>query len=174
MAADRLRTLAEIEAEMRRLGARIGAGDGALPTFGHSDDFARPHVEVDEAGYHWVVVERGQERERVTTRDLDALLERHFRGVTFGLATDHELRHRVPMTDGRRMIFARQIELLERLSPAWAEREAARHAAVLRAHPFDDRSDLRVRVTQRLRDAGVDADAAWARACALVPLPESE
>jgi len=169
-----LLTLPEIEAAMRRLLPVVGAGEGLLPTFGRTEDFARPHVEVDEAGYHWVVVERGQELERFTTRSLDALLEKHFAQITFGVAASYEREHRVPMQDIRRILFARQVELLARLSPVWAAREAARHAEILHQHPFDDRSDLRTRITVRLRDQGLDAEAAWDNACRLVPLPESD
>ncbi len=164
-------TLAEIEAEMRRLLPVVEADEELLPTFGRSADVARPHVEVNARGYHWVVVERGQELERFTTRALDALLEKHFEGVTFEIASRYEQANRVPMRDSRRTLFAKQEELLARLSPAWAAREAARHAAILQMHPFDDQADLRLRADQDLREQGLDAEAAWAEACRRVPLP---
>lgn len=62
----------EIKSEITRLASRIGASDGVLPTFGFSEGWsARPHIEVDGGGYHYVVEERGHENSRLTTRDPD-------------------------------------------------------------------------------------------------------
>jgi hypothetical protein len=130
--------LAEIEHCVRRLAARIGAPDRELPTFGHSEDGARPHVEVTARGLHYVVVERGEELQRLTTRDVDELLWHVFKDVTFSLAGRFELAHRVPGQDTRRARFAKQVELLETLSPVWAKRLSAEHRVILASHPFDD------------------------------------
>ena len=169
-----LHSLEEIEAAVLRLARLIGASGTALPTFGHSDDGARPHVEVDARGYHFVVVERGQELERFTTGDLDALLCRVFESATFELACGYELAHRVEGRDFRRLLFQHQVELLARLSPGWAEREAADHARILQAHPFDDASEARVRLAVELQGGGHTPDAAWARASERYPLPQPE
>jgi catechol 2,3-dioxygenase-like lactoylglutathione lyase family enzyme len=89
------------------------------------------------------VVERGQELRRDTTRDLDELLYHVFESVTFELACDYERAHRIAGEDIRRQLFARQLELLSSLSPAWAEREASEHR--------------RIQFTIRLRQQGVVA-----------------
>ncbi|HEV2862289.1 MAG TPA: Imm63 family immunity protein [Pyrinomonadaceae bacterium] len=131
-------TLSEIRDEVERLAALVGAPAHLLPTYGRTEDGARPHVEVDSRGYHYVVVERGNELTRVTTDDLDELLFNIFEAVTFSLATRHELTHRVEGQDFRRLLFGRQVGLLSALSPRWGEREALSHDAVLRRHPFKD------------------------------------
>ncbi len=44
-----MQTLAGIKSEVDRLAAMIGAtGYHALPTFGHTEDYARQHIEVDD------------------------------------------------------------------------------------------------------------------------------
>ena len=134
-----MKTLSEIEAEVNHLAAKIGATGYVLPTYGRTEDGARPHIESDARGYHYVVVERGQELRRDTTDDLEELLYHVFESVTFSLACNYEVRHRVAGQDSRRMMFARQIHLLSLLSPAWAEREARDHQRVLQQHPFNDR-----------------------------------
>jgi hypothetical protein len=131
-------SLSEIESTVTRMAGRISAPAHLLPTYGRSEDFARPHVEVDARGYHLVVVERGQELRRVTTDSMDELLSLIFADVTFSMAGDFELMHRVAGQDSRRLLFATQVELLSRLSPDWARREADRHQAILRSHPFRD------------------------------------
>ena len=155
-------TLTQIKTEVDRRAALIGAiGDASLPTYGHTQDFARPHIEVDSRGYHFVVVERGQEQSRFTTPDLEELLYKIFQSVTFSLACSYELAHRIESQDPRRLIFQRQLELLSQLSPHGGEREADEHQRILRKHPFDDRSAMRARLS---------AQVGWQKACEQYPL----
>jgi hypothetical protein len=133
-----LQTLAEIERRVSELAAQIDAAGCVLPTFGCSEDGARPHIEVNAHGMHYVIVERGQELKRVTSFDFDEILWHVFEAVTFSLAVDYELARRQAGKDCRRLIFARQVELLSALSAEWAQREAAAHHAILTLHPFDD------------------------------------
>lgn len=131
-------TLSEIESRVKNLTAVIDAPVETLPTFGHSEQSGRPHIEVDSNGYHYVIVERGQELERHTTPDIDELLYYTFRWITFGLAVKHELHHRIPGQDVRRVLFAYQQNLLTKLSPAWGERRKQEHEQILQKHPFRD------------------------------------
>jgi hypothetical protein len=52
----------------------IAAPRRERPTFGTSEDLARPHVEERDRRFSLVVVERGEELERCQARDLDELL----------------------------------------------------------------------------------------------------
>jgi len=156
-----MKSLTEIKNEVSRLAERIGAPAKIWPTYGKSEDFARPHIEVDSRGYHYVVVERGEEFQRITTQDLDELLCKIFQNITFSLACDYELAHRVENQDCRRSVFRHQIELLSKISLAWAERESERQEEVLRQHPFDDNSDARVRLSKQV---------GWKMACERFPL----
>jgi hypothetical protein len=131
-------TLSEIKAQVDELATKIGASGYILPTYGHSEDFARPHIEVDMHGYHYVIVERGKELKRITTTDLDDLLYHIFEAVTFSLACDYEVTHRVPDQDFRRLLFNYQVELLSALSTEWAARESADHERILKQAPFND------------------------------------
>jgi hypothetical protein len=131
-------TLAEVKAEIDRRAALIGAPSGSLPTYGHSRDFGDPNIEIDNRGYHYVVEERGRELRRDTTTDLDELLYIVFSDVSFHLAGIYEVGHRVRHRDTRRLLFDHQIELLAKLSPAWAERCLREQAEVLSQHPFVD------------------------------------
>jgi len=165
--------LADIEQRVRALANRIGASEGELPTFGRSEDGARPHIEIDSRGFHYVVVERGQEQRRVTTRDEDELLWLVFQSVTFSLAGCFELRNRASRRDWRRIMFSRQVELLAQLSPTWAAREVNNHLDILRKYPFDDLSGERVELSFALRRGGhTSANEAWRLACEKFPLPQ--
>jgi hypothetical protein len=136
-----LMSLSEIEAEVNKLASKINASHRLLPTFGYSEQSGRPHIEVDDHQYHYVVAERGQEFTRVRTKDLDELLYVVFKSVTGDLAGDFELKHRAVGQDSRRLLFKHQIDLISILSPGWAERLAEHLERVLREYPFDDRAD---------------------------------
>ena len=157
-----MKTLAEIQNEVSRLAAQIGAMEKFLPTYGRTTDGARPHIEVDSRGYHYVVVERGEEIKRIITRDFDELLYHIFESVTSTLTYDYELANRIENQDCRRLAFQHQIELLSKISTTWANRESKQHGEVLRQHPFDDDSDARVRLSKQV---------GWTKACEKYPLP---
>jgi hypothetical protein len=128
----------QIRSCIDRLARKIGAPPQILPTYGHSNDAGRPHIELDWKSYHFVVVERGQELERRTTRDLDELLYWVFEGITFDMACQFELRNRIPNADFRRTLFRRQLDLLEKLDPKWGTRGKAEILKILSAYPFSD------------------------------------
>jgi Immunity protein 63 len=130
--------LAEIKSRVKKLAVVIEAPAETLPTFGRSEQSGRPHIEVDSNGYHYVIVERGQELERQTTPDIDELLYYTFQWITFELAVKYELAHRIQGQDVRRVLFAHQQDLLSRLSPAWGERRKNEHEQILQKHPFND------------------------------------
>jgi len=146
-------TLGEIESEIRRLAVIVGAREDDLPTFDQQDGYSgRPNIEPapwSPGGFAYVSIERGQENERSTFTTVDDLLFRVFDSVTFDVACRYELAHRVPDEDCRRMLFAKQVELLERLSPAWGQRGRERKEAILREHPFDDAATVRGRSRSR-------------------------
>jgi hypothetical protein len=131
-------TLSEIEEEVNQLAQKIGASQNILPTYGYSEQTARPHIEVGSVVYYYVVAERGQEYNRYAAFDLDELLQKIFTDVTFELSCKYELSHRIINQDSRRIIFQHQVELLSKLSPKWAERESQEHEQILKRNPFND------------------------------------
>lgn len=150
-----MKFIPNVKDEVDRLAAIIGATDHpSLPTYGYTRDAGYSHVEVDARGYHLVTVERGEELERITTNDLDDLLYHIFDDVTFSLASDYELAHRIEGQDSRRILFQKQFELLSQLSPQWGERGRQEIQGILRESPFDDLSDSRMALAKELGAAG--------------------
>lgn len=161
--------------EVDRLAAKIGALENPeLPTYGCKRYFDGAQIEVDSRGYHFVVCERGQEYERLTTFDLDALLYRVFRSVTFHLSCAYELAHRVETQDGRRLTFQHQVELLSQLSKSWGERQAQEQQRILRDYPFDDSTHARLTSAAKLMEAGHSYETARQMAERLHPSPASK
>jgi len=114
--------LNQIEKTVQELAKKIGAPQELLPTFGVSRDFGYPHIEADVTGYHYVVVERGTEWERRSSRQLSDLYYWIFEGITFSMAGDFELKHRIANQDPRKLIFEKQIELLSKIDIDFANR----------------------------------------------------
>jgi len=132
-------TLSGIRKQIETLGERINAPQTLYPTYGHSMDGALPHIEIDASGgFHFVVVERGQELERRTTAKLDDLLFWIFDTITFSMACAFELKNRNHTQDFRRLLFSKQEELLGRINVDWQEKERQNHNLILAKHPFTD------------------------------------
>jgi hypothetical protein len=136
----RKQNLAQLRAVVENLAARIEAPESILPTYGATEDSARPHIEID-GRYHFVVVERGLELQRRTTTDLDEILYWIFDDVTSSLASKYEVRNRNPDEDFRRMKFGKQLALMAQLNARWAERCEAELLHILAGHPFGDGGD---------------------------------
>lgn len=97
-----------------------------------------PHVETQGDELLFVVTERGSRLEERRTKDPDELLYWLISGVTFSMAVDYELAHRIEHEDCRRQIFAKDLELLGSVNQAWADRKRAEYDEVLKAHPFNN------------------------------------
>jgi hypothetical protein len=97
-----------------------------------------PHVERAGDGFRYIVTERGQELERRTTGDPDELLYWLVSDLTWAMASDHELAHRAPNQDFRRLLFQKHLELLAEVNSGWSQRKQVEYERVLVAHPFCD------------------------------------
>lgn len=134
-----LLSLDDIKKTVEQLASKIHAPQQLLPTYGRTRDGAWPHIEVDASGaLHFVVVERGQELERKTTNDLNDLLYWIFDSITFSMSVDFELKNRKWGRDCRRMMFAKQEELLGILDPSWQQKQHEEHKRVIKENPFID------------------------------------
>lgn len=144
-----------VKKKVDELAAIINAPADLLPTYGYSRDFAYPHIEIDQFGcFSFVVIERGQELERRATDVVDTLLYWIFSGVTFTMACNYELKHRVEDNDSRRIIFSKQEELLGILNDSWRRLEHEEYQIILKKYPFDDLAGLRATYFRQLRKQG--------------------
>src|ERR1700744_4115794 len=104
----------EIQTKVSALAAKLGLNPdikyGPLP-----QDISNIEQEIyalSDTAYHYVYVEKGRERSRRTTSNIDELLYWIFWDATFGAARDYEMRHRRPREDFRRQLFEVQLEML--------------------------------------------------------------
>ena len=102
-----------------------------------SDD-GTPHVEIENGEYHFITTERGLELERRTTKSKKEFLYWLISLDTFWMGVDHEFKNRIEDQDCRRIIFAKQIELMKRVDAKWAEKKQKEIEEILAKHPFND------------------------------------
>jgi hypothetical protein len=84
------------------------------------------------------VTERGQELNRRITSDPDELLYWLVSDLTWAMASDYELAHRVTNQDFRRLLFKKHLELLAAINNGWSQRKQVEYDRVLVEHPFCD------------------------------------
>ena len=164
--------LFEIEIKVNELAQKIGAPQNILPTYGYSEQTARPHVEVSSWAYYYVVAQSGQEVSRYATIDVDHLLYKIFADVTFELSVMYAETNRIENQDIRRLVFPHQVELLTLLSPQWGKRMSQEYAQILKQAPFDDDGALRAVFWKSLRDQGYSVAQANKMAHDKYPLPK--
>ena len=164
--------LFEIEQKVYQLAQKIEAPQNILPTYGYSEQSARPHIEVGSWTYAYVVAQSGQEVSRYTTRHIDQLLYKVFYDVTLMLSIQYAEQNRLENQDIRRTIFPRQVELLSQLSPQWGERWAKEQAQLLKQAPFDDQAEQRSDYWISLREQGYSVAQANKMADEKYPYPK--
>jgi hypothetical protein len=136
---------------MREAAAVIEAPLSALPGFS-PQDAAVPFVRVTDGVLHWIVVERGEELQHRETRDVREWLYWVFDAVTWNLASQWELRHRIDYVESRLSIFCKQLELLAKLDDSWARTKLAYYQKVLTRSPYSSADYPRdARAAQSLR-----------------------
>ena len=118
---------------------RIDPVDGAYSFLTEARHNGAPHVEIIDGGYHHVVTERGLELEREIYADREGLLYRLVSDTAFWMAVEYEMKNRVEGQDARRIMFAEWMELMERVSPEWAEKTRDHITETLRKNPYLDR-----------------------------------
>lgn len=101
-------------------------------------DDGSEHVEIVGNEYHLIATERGLELERRKTRDKNELFYWLISDIAFWHGVKFELKNRDENRDCRRLIFDKQIELLEKVDKDWAKRKKSEIEKILAENPFSD------------------------------------
>ena len=123
---------------IERLAEEVGADPSLLPTFENLQYNGKPNVEFLGRYCQYTIQEGNTELNRMLFTDLDGLLYEIFKDVTSVMASRHELKHRIPGVDSRRLQFRKQLELLESINPIWRQRMQKYQSSILKVVPFAD------------------------------------
>lgn len=98
-----------------------------------------PFISIDVRGYHLKCYERGKLIQDDVMQDLNDLLYRILRDITFEEACKFELKNRVRYQDNRRLMFSKQLELLKCINDDFANKRKLELDNILQSNPFDDK-----------------------------------
>ena len=131
-------SLPEIKNRIEQLAKQIDAPANLIPSYGTSKNIGDPFIDVDDSHYYYLALERDVKTINRQTSNFDELLYWVFQYITSTMALYYELNHRDPnsMNDFRRVKFAYQLELLEKLSPMWRKRREQEIEDMLKDHPY--------------------------------------
>lgn len=134
-----MNNLDELAREYDRLCQRVKPSEFPYTFLTERQDVGSPHVEFADGEYHYIVTERGLELDRKSTADTREILYWMLYDLTFWMGVSFELKNRIEGPDCRRVIFARQMELMKRADESMAERLELHITKTLAANPFVDR-----------------------------------
>lgn len=112
--------------------------------FGPTDEDCMPYVGIDGKGYHIKCFERGIQIEDNVTENLDELFYWIFSSVTSSIAAEYELKNRIRYLDNRRLMFSKQLELLEKIDTAYTLKCRSEIHEILKNHPYDDANSTKL------------------------------
>lgn len=130
--------LTELQQEYDALCQLIKPVDGRYSFLTERSDNGAPHVEFEKGVYHHIVTERGLELERQTYKNKDDLLFRMVSDTAFWMAAAFEFKNRIEGQDARRIMFAKWVELMGRVSADRADKTGQKIDRILKDNPYLD------------------------------------
>lgn len=134
--------LNEVKEKMYELGDRVGIdrNSSLYPMFSSTSIVFGDgsSIYTYNSKYHYVIMERGNEIEHHVSKSLDDILYLVFSNITFTLATNYEVKHRKDNQDFRRLLWAKQLELLKNISINYYEIEKKEVDRILKISPYRD------------------------------------
>jgi hypothetical protein len=131
-----MNNLQNVREQVERLAAEIGASSQSFPGFGSAKYDSAPYVEIHGPTYHYLSMERDQERTHYITFDVDELLYWVFSDITHNMGFAYAEQNPNREKDLRKAAFEQQLNLLEKLNPSWRLRREREIAEILKSSPY--------------------------------------
>jgi len=139
-------TLEEIKNYIFESGRKIGLDDDSklYPMFSRTSNVFNDgaSIYVENSKYYYIIMERGQLNKRFESKDLEEVLYPLFESITFSLASDYELNHRIKNEDSRRLLWKKQLELLEKINRNFFVKCQIEIEEILKIAPFNDENGM--------------------------------
>ena len=111
----------EVQAYIYDYGAKIKAPLSLLRIYDMPQPDGTPYLKICEDKYEYIFEERGFVFEKRETQDFNLLCYWIMGKVIFNLASSYELSHRMSGQDFRRVLFSKELELMNALNPEWGK-----------------------------------------------------
>lgn len=131
----------KIQAELREYCRRMDPAYAHVKIQTIRGDDGTSHLEIRDNSYHYIATERGLILSEKQTSNKNELLYWLVDEIAWSKACAYEFKHRVKGQSFRRLLFAKNIEYLMMVKPAWAERKQKEFEAILAKHPYDDAAE---------------------------------
>jgi len=139
-------TLEEIKNYIFELGRKIGLDDDSklYPMFSRTSNVFNDgaSIYVKNSKYYYIIMERGQLNKCFESEDLEEVLYPLFESITFSLASDYELNHRIENEDSRRLLWKKQLELLKKINRNFFVKCQIEIEEILKIAPFNDENGM--------------------------------
>jgi len=139
-------TLEEIKNYIFELGRKIGLDDDSklYPMFSRTSNVFNDgaSIYVENSKYYYIIMERGQLNKLFESKDLEEVLYPLFESITFSLASDYELNHRIENEDSRRLLWKKQLELLKKINRNFFVKCQIEIEKILKIAPFNDENGM--------------------------------
>lgn len=126
--------------KINSLAKKINVPKTLLDSLQRQNQYAQPYIEIKFPFYYLVVSENGREIKRQKFKNAEGLMFAVFEELTFVMAIQYELMHRVMGKDSRRIIFSYQLELMEKISIKWKDILQVKINQILRDNPYNDKN----------------------------------
>lgn len=138
--------LEKIKKKILKMGKKIGLNDESelYPMFSKTSDVFNDGASIytENSKYYYILMERGRINKCYESENLEEILYLLFESITFTMASDYELHHRIENQDSRRLLWQKQLELLEKVDKAFKVRCQAEIEDILKIAPFNDENKL--------------------------------
>jgi len=135
-------TLEEVKSKIYELGNIIGmTQDSALyPMFATTKNVSwdGAYICVEDSIYYYIEMDRGRVVRSFESRKLEDILFYLFYDITFDLAIEYEIKQRKQGEDFRRILFAKQLELLLKINKVYYTKGKQKIDDILKTAPFRD------------------------------------
>lgn len=135
-------TIEEIKNYVLKLGRNIGLNDESTlyPMFSKTSNVFNEgnSIYVENSKYYYVVMERGKVNKCYESDELEDVLYSLFESITFEMASNYELQHRVEGEDSRELIWKKQLELMEKVNKKFFIKCQIEIEEILKIAPFND------------------------------------
>lgn len=98
-----------------------------------------PHIEYEGDEFLYVFTERGYRYKEERTKDSNELLYWLVSDLTWGMAMEYELKHRIESENFRKQMFAKHIELLMSVNQDWGKRKKEEYDKLLIESPYEEK-----------------------------------
>ncbi|WP_417813918.1 Imm63 family immunity protein [Thalassospira alkalitolerans] len=129
-------SLKEIQLLVFHLGDKIDAPYASTIIFDSSPQNGRPHLEIKGDEFHYICEERGLIIHDNKTNNIDELLYWIFQNISFEMALDYEFKNRKKGQDTRKILFSKQLEILQKISEKWKLKRQEEINGILKFNPF--------------------------------------